>query len=111
MLRYRLILVVSLICGSLQLFSAEELPQVIRFNRDIRPILSNNCFLCHGPDKGRRKADLRLDIEAEAKKEVIVPGKLEDSEFWTRITSPDADERMPPEKIQKTPHSQTDFLG
>ena len=101
MLRYRLILVVSLICGSLQLFSTEELPQVIRFNRDIRPILSNNCFLCHGPDKGRRKADLRLDIEAEAKKEVIVPGKLDGSEFWTRITSPDADERMPPEKSKK----------
>lgn len=101
MLRYRLILVTSLICGSLHLFSAEELPQVIRFNRDIRPILSNNCFLCHGPDKGRRKADLRLDIEAEAKKEVIVPGKLEDSELWTRITSTGGDERMPPEKSKK----------
>ena len=93
--------ITSLICGSLQPSSAEEPPQVIRFNRDIRPILSNNCFLCHGPDKGRRKSDLRLDIEAEAKKEVIVPGKLEDSELWTRITSSDGDERMPPEKSKK----------
>ncbi len=88
------------------IFAAEQLPDVIQFNRDIRPILSNNCFLCHGPDEGRRKADLRLDKEGAAKKEMIVPGNLLDSELWARITATDAKERMPPLKSKKelTPH-------
>ena len=77
------------------------MPEVIQYNRDIRPILSNNCFLCHGPDKGRRKADMRLDLEAEAKKDAIVPGKLSESELWARITNSDVDERMPPRKSKK----------
>ena len=80
---------------------AEKMPEVIQYNRDIRPILSNNCFLCHGPDKGRRKADMRLDLEAEAKKGAIVPGKLSESELWARIISSDVDERMPPKGSKK----------
>ncbi|MBL67838.1 MAG: hypothetical protein CMO74_05210 [Verrucomicrobiales bacterium] len=84
-----------------QLGGAEPLPDKVEFNRDIRPILSNNCFLCHGPDKGRRKGGLRLDLEAEAKKEVLVPGKIQESELWARITSIDPDERMPPAKAKK----------
>jgi hypothetical protein len=73
----------------------------IEFNRDIRPILSDTCFLCHGPDKARRKADLRLDVEssAKAKREdhfIIVSGKLDQSELIRRIMTDDADERMPP---------------
>ena len=87
-------------------YAAEQLPEVIQFNRDIRPILSNNCFLCHGPDEGRRKAKLRLDVEVVAKKEVIVAGKLLESELWARITATDVEERMPPLKSKKelTPH-------
>ena len=87
------------------LFASENLPDVIRFNRDIRPILSNNCFLCHGPDKGRRKGDLRLDLPAEAA-EVIAPGKPTQSELWARITSSDPDERMPAKGSKKelNPH-------
>ncbi len=68
----------------------------VRFNRDIRPILSGQCFQCHGPDQAQRKADLRLDVEAEAKDTVIVPGNLDQSELYLRITSADPDERMPP---------------
>ena len=84
------------------LFAAEPLPDIVEFNRDIRPILSNNCFLCHGPDKGRRKAGMRLDLEAEAKKkDAIVPGKLSESELWTRINNSDVDERMPPKGSKK----------
>ena len=74
----------------------------MQFNRDIRPILSNKCFTCHGPDEKRRKGKLRLDVEAEAKADVIVAGKLADSEFWARITSTDADQLMPPAKAKKT---------
>ncbi len=86
--------------------AAEPLPEVVRFNQDIRPILSNNCFLCHGPDEGRRKGKLRLDVEAAAKEEVIVAGKLLESELWARITATDAEKRMPPLKSKKelTPH-------
>ena len=73
----------------------------VQFNRDIRPILSDNCFQCHGPDSAQRKADLRLDVEASAKRDVggvrpIVPGNLDQSELIRRITTADADERMPP---------------
>jgi hypothetical protein len=68
----------------------------IDFDRQIRPILSNACFTCHGPDEARREADLRLDREADAKLAVIVPGHPDESELIRRITSDDESERMPP---------------
>ena len=74
------------------------------FNRDIRPILSDKCFACHGPDEEGRKADLRLDIESEAKNDelmAIVAGSPEDSEMVYRIHSEDEDELMPPPEIGK----------
>jgi hypothetical protein len=92
-------------CLAVLLFSpavtrAEPVDQV-QFNRDIRPILSNNCYHCHGPDKGTREADLRLDERESALADrdgvsAIVPGKAESSELLRRITSTDDDERMPP---------------
>ena len=74
------------------------------FNRDVRPLLSDRCFACHGPDAKHRKAKLRLDEEAAAKdpeKGVIIPGKPEDSEFVHRITSDDPDDLMPPPDMGK----------
>src|SRR4051794_59706 len=74
----------------------------IRYNRDIRPILSDNCFACHGPDKNKRKAKLRLDDrEAALAKEAFVPGKPDESELVTRIFSNDPDEQMPPPESHK----------
>ena len=79
----------------------------ISFNRDIRPILSENCFACHGPDSASRKAKLRLDQEdgaiasAENSEGVIVPGKPEASELVARILSDDPDEMMPPPDSHK----------
>jgi hypothetical protein len=75
----------------------------VQFNRDIRPILSENCFSCHGPDEKARKAKLRLDLPEEALKEhkggvPIAPGDLKKSEAWARILSTDEDEVMPPPK-------------
>lgn len=75
--------------------------EAVDFNRDIRPILSNNCFQCHGPDSHHREADLRLDVEAAAKEYAIVPGDLE-SELIARITSTDADTIMPPPDSAKS---------
>jgi hypothetical protein len=69
----------------------------LSFNRDIRPILSENCFQCHGPDKGNRKAKMRLDDRDVAiEKGAIVPGQPDKSEMITRINSAKEDEVMPP---------------
>ncbi|MCE9526250.1 MAG: DUF1549 domain-containing protein, partial [Planctomycetales bacterium] len=78
-----------------------ESPREIEFNRDIRPILSDNCFQCHGPDSKARQAELRLDREEDAVAErkdgaAIVRGKPAASELVRRITDANADERMPP---------------
>src|SRR5260221_8330596 len=79
----------------------------VRFNRDLRPILSNTCFYCHGPDEKKREAKLRLDIREEALKKAesgeipIVPGKPDESEVIRRIFSTDKDELMPPTKAHK----------
>src|SRR5436190_11240392 len=81
---------------------AESVPQSVEFNRDIRPILSDKCFTCHGPDAANRKTKLRLDIESGAKIELgngryaIVPGDPAQSELVRRVASNDAAVRMPP---------------
>ncbi len=66
------------------------------FDREIRPILSDKCFACHGPDANKRQADLRLDLEKAAKQLVIVSGSPDQSDLVRRIFSQDADEAMPP---------------
>jgi mono/diheme cytochrome c family protein len=74
----------------------------VQFNRDVRPILADNCFQCHGPDASQRQADLRLDLrEAAVDTGAIVPGKPAESEVVKRILSDDADERMPPAESKK----------
>jgi hypothetical protein len=74
----------------------------IEYNRDVRPILSEHCFACHGPDSASRKADLRLDKrEAAVEAEIIIPGNPDDSELVRRIDSTDRDEVMPPPKAKK----------
>jgi hypothetical protein len=80
--------------------------QQVQFNRDIRPILSDNCFKCHGPDRNMRKAKLRLDLAEEAYRAredttPIVPGKPSDSEVVRRILATDPDDLMPPPKTGK----------
>ena len=94
-------------CGrrgsSLSTASAAEPAGKVEFNRDIRPILSDKCFVCHGPDHASRKADLRLDQREQALADrggyrAIVPGRAADSELMRRVTSDDADEQMPPAK-------------
>jgi hypothetical protein len=80
---------------------SSDMPSRIGFNRDVRPILSDKCFRCHGPDAASRAADLRLDVR-EAVTAIrdghaaVVPGKPEASELFKRITTADTDTRMPP---------------
>jgi hypothetical protein len=74
----------------------------VQFNRDIRPILAENCFTCHGPDSASRKAKLRLDQrDAAIKAEVLVPGKPEESEVIRRTSTGDPTEVMPPPSTRK----------
>ena len=79
-----------------------DLPDRVDYNFHIRPILSNSCFVCHGPDSSTREADLRLDLRetATARREAggraIVPGRAGRSKVIRRVTAENADERMPP---------------
>src|SRR6266481_5059061 len=89
----------------------------IDFDRDIRPILSENCYACHGPDSNKRKAGLRLDRKEEAFKKSesgaipIIPGKLAASELYQRVIAADDDERMPSIKSgKKLSSAQIDLL-
>lgn len=85
------------------LFLASSLPaaEPIEFNRDIRPLLSDACFHCHGPENAKRKADLRFDTHEGATADLgghraIVPGKAGESEMLKRLIAPDGKGRMPP---------------
>jgi len=77
------------------------------YNRDVRPILADKCFACHGPDAGHRAADLRLDqresaVSATNRQPAIVPGKPDASELIARISSSDSELVMPPASTGKT---------
>ncbi|HEY1110209.1 MAG TPA: DUF1549 domain-containing protein, partial [Opitutaceae bacterium] len=93
----------ALFLASVALASAAEL---VDYNRQIQPILSDACFRCHGPDAGTREADLRLDLREglfRTKNDltVVKPGKPEESELYLRITSPHEDEVMPPKESNR----------
>jgi hypothetical protein len=75
----------------------EQRSDPVSYSRDVRPVLSENCFFCHGQDAGKRKGKLRLDTEeGQRSKGVVVPGEPGRSEIVRRIFSDDPDERMPP---------------
>ncbi|MCA9209806.1 MAG: DUF1549 domain-containing protein, partial [Planctomycetales bacterium] len=80
----------------------------VSFTRDIRPILSDACFACHGPDENTREGGFRLDSKdsalgtADTGSHPIVPGDLNASELWQRITSDDPDLKMPPADSNKS---------
>jgi hypothetical protein len=85
---------------------AQELPAPVAFNRDVRPILAEHCFRCHGPDASHRKAGLRLDLAEGATADLggrraVVPGDLDASELMARVTADDVAMRMPPESAPR----------
>ncbi|NBT14640.1 MAG: DUF1549 domain-containing protein, partial [Planctomycetia bacterium] len=95
----------ALLCGAVATGAAAAGPD---FAREVRPVLSNRCFKCHGPDEGNREAGLRLDVREEALRELdsgaraVVPGHPLDSELVARITSTDPDLVMPPPHTKVT---------
>ncbi|MFZ2279375.1 MAG: PSD1 and planctomycete cytochrome C domain-containing protein [Prosthecobacter sp.] len=102
-----------LLLATLGLHAAEPpVPAKIEFNRDVQPILSDNCFYCHGNDPKHREADLRLDIRDEAvKAEAFIPGKAAKSELVSRILTSDEDDLMPPpDSHKKLTQRQKDIL-
>src|SRR6476660_4136746 len=95
------------VAAGLALVSPALAERPVDFNRDVRPILSNKCYACHGPDDGKREAGLRLDdakiatSKLESGAVAIVPNNPEASELICRVASSDVDERMPPAKFGK----------
>jgi len=82
--------------------AGDSAAKTVEFNRDVRPILSENCYHCHGPDVKHREADLRLDVRDVAlKAQAIVPGKPDESELVARIFNPNPDDVMPPPASHK----------
>src|SRR5207302_1096665 len=73
----------------------------VDYTRDVRPILADKCYACHGPDEAKRKAKLRLDVRESAVKIAIVAGDAEHSALIERVTSPDAKDMMPPPVSKK----------
>lgn len=95
---------VPILLGLPLLATSED--ETLDFNQHVRPILSDKCFFCHGPDAHERKADLRLDTREGALADLggyaaIVPGKPSESEFYSRIVTDDGDDLMPPENSHK----------
>ena len=81
------------------------------YNRDVRPILADHCFPCHGPDAGKRKADLRFDIDLAKQKRnhaIIAAGDPAASELIRRVTAADVSDRMPPAKFARPLSAQAD---
>jgi hypothetical protein len=103
-MKVRLLIAASGACLGMKSAGAEA----PNYNRDIRPILSDKCFSCHGFDPGHRKADLRLDtaegaqIITDSDRPAIKPGSIAESEVWQRIIATDRDEVMPPPESHKT---------
>ncbi|HEY1172098.1 MAG TPA: DUF1553 domain-containing protein [Verrucomicrobiae bacterium] len=103
----KLALLAVLLASGVTAQAAEARKGAVEFNRDIRPLLSEYCTACHGPDPGSRKADMRLDTKAgifkETKSEgpVVKAGNPKDSALWQRITTTDEDDVMPPVKSHK----------
>lgn len=97
----RCFLAAIVICHFFNIAVAEEAPKAVDFNRDIKPIISNACYRCHGPDPAERKAGLRLDTPEGAFTDLgghaaIVPGQPDASELIKRVTTDDGDLAMPP---------------
>ena len=95
-LRLRLLVLVFTLAGYAQARAPDD-PPTVDYQRDIRPILSDRCYTCHGPDAATREVDLRFDLRRSAVDfGALVPGEPDESSLFDRIAAEDPDERMPP---------------
>ena len=94
------LLLPALLLPTARLVGQEQAARAVDFDRDVRPVLSNHCFACHGPDEQHRQGDLRLDLRDEAMR-VVAPGDVARSELVRRIRHADPDEQMPPPRHGK----------
>jgi hypothetical protein len=101
-------LLLAAYCGAAR--GAEEASsRKVSFNHDVRPILSDKCFACHGPDANKRQSDLRLDVrDIAVQAGAITPHKPADSTLLVRVTSDSEDERMPPAAAKLEPLSEAE---
>src|SRR5436190_14330236 len=101
------LLPLSAVADDVRVEDASPIPATVEFNRDIRPLLSENCYKCHGPDTKAREGNLRFDTKEgifaalDEGRHAVVAGNLPQSELWKRITSTAKDEKMPPAKSGK----------
>jgi len=101
------LLPLSAVADDVRIEDVSPVPATVEFNRDIRPILSENCYKCHGPDTKTREANLRFDTREgifaglDEGRHAVVAGNLAKSELWKRVTSTAKDEKMPPAKSGK----------
>ena len=95
------------ICTSDMQMAADD--TALSYNRDVRPLLSDRCFHCHGPDDAARKAKLRLDVRGSAIESAILPGNAADSELVARIISDNEDDLMPPPDSGAKPLSESEI--
>lgn len=106
-MRRHLLMFTLLLAGSIIAQADEPV-----FSRDILPLLSEECFACHGPDPSHREADLRLDTREDAVRSAITPGQPAESELLRRVRSTNPEELMPPpdSHIRPLTPDQTDML-
>src|SRR5262245_31382596 len=98
--RLRFVLLLGMMAAAT--LSAADKPRTVRFDRDVRPILSEFCFPCHGTDANKRKAKLRLDIpHGTTDATIIVPGKPDESKLVARIFTKNEDDVMPPAESKR----------
>ncbi len=101
-LKFRVAILFALLMFVAASRADDAVTRKLEFNRDVRPILSDNCYFCHGPDKNNRKGELRLDVREDAlAQKAFVPGKPEMSVLIERILSDDAEQLMPPPNSNK----------
>jgi hypothetical protein len=99
---------IALLVALLGLSTSSQAASGIEFNKDVRPLLADACFHCHGPDPGTRKAGLRLDTEAgfftakDGEQPTVIKGQPDKSSLYQRLLSTDEDEIMPPPESHKT---------
>jgi mono/diheme cytochrome c family protein len=102
----RVVVLLALMFAAGDVFSLADTPassksEKVDYNRQIRPIFADRCFVCHGPDAAKRQADLRFDAPSDGLKKVLSPGNSAGSELVRRVSSNDPDERMPPSDSKK----------